>query len=109
VGPGTQAEVFEVLACAEEPGGSGQTAGVVADVELGEFGGELERPVESSRRGLGPLGGVLGDVGGDGPLGELLAVVEVGRADGADVELAAEGEDVGAAVDWSGRRHGPWP
>jgi hypothetical protein len=37
VGPGAQAEVFEVLAGAEEPGGADQAAGVVADVELGEF------------------------------------------------------------------------
>jgi hypothetical protein len=74
-------------------------AGVVADVELGEFGDELERAVESSRRGFGAFGGVLGDVGGDGAFGQFLAVVEVGGSDGADVELAAEGEGVGAAVD----------
>jgi hypothetical protein len=79
-------EVFEVLAGAEEPGGADQAAGVVADVELGEFGGELERPVESSCRGFGTLGGVLGDVGGDGSFSQFLAVVEVGGADGADVE-----------------------
>ncbi len=91
--------MFEILACAEEPGGSDEAAGVVADVELGEFGGELQRPVESSRRGFGALGGVLGDVRGDGAFGQFLAVVEVGGSDGADVELAAEGEGVGASVD----------
>lgn len=74
-------------------------AGVVADVELGEFGEEPQRPVQSSRGGLGTLGGVLGDVRGDGPLRQLLTAVEVGRADGADVELTAEGEGMGAAVD----------
>lgn len=73
--------------------------GVVADVELGEFGEELERAVESSRGGLGALGGVLGDVRGDSPLGQFLAAVEVGGADRADVELTAEGEDVRASVD----------
>jgi hypothetical protein len=99
VGPGAQAEVFEVLAGAEGPGGADEAAGVVADVELGEFGGELQRPVEGARGGLGSLGGVFGDVGGDGPFGQLLAAVEVGGPDGADVELAAEGEAVGAAVD----------
>ncbi len=72
---------------------------MVADVELGEFGGELQWPVEGARRGFGALGGVLGDVGGDGSLGQFLAVVEVGGADRADVELAAEGKGVGAAVD----------
>ena len=46
-----------------------------------------------------PLGGVLGDVRGDRAFGQFLAVVEVGGADGADVELAAEGEGVGASVD----------
>jgi hypothetical protein len=99
VGPGAQAEVFEVLAGAEGPGGADEAAGVVADVELGEFGGELQRAVESSRGRFGALGGVLGDVGGDGPFGEFLAVVEVGGSDGADVELTAEGEGVGASVD----------
>ncbi|AGS70145.1 hypothetical protein B446_16645 [Streptomyces collinus Tu 365] len=99
VSPGAQAEVFEVLAGAEGPGRADEAAGVVADVELGEFGGELERAVESSRGGLGALGGVLGDVRRDGPLGQLLAAVEVGRADGADVELSAEGEGVRTAVD----------
>jgi hypothetical protein len=99
VGPGAQAKVFEVLACAESPGSADQAAGVLADVELGEFGDELQRAVQSSRGHLRALGGVLGDVGGDGAFGELLAVVEVGRADGADVELAAEGEGVDAAVD----------
>lgn len=91
--------MFEILACAEEPGGSDEAAGVVADVELGEFGSELQRPVESSRGGFGALGCVLGDVRGDRAFGQFLAVVEVGGADGADVELAAEGEGVGASVD----------
>ncbi|MBD9700987.1 hypothetical protein IHE56_02545 [Streptomyces sp. ID01-12c] len=91
--------MFEILACAEEPGRSDEAAGVVADVELGQLGGELQRPVESSGGCLGALGGVLGDVRGDRALGQFLAVVEVGGADGADVELAAEGEGVGASVD----------
>ncbi len=56
VGPGAQAEVFEVLAGAKEPCGTDHAAGVVVDVELGEFGGELEGAVESSRGGLGALG-----------------------------------------------------
>lgn len=91
--------MFEALTGAEGPGGSDESSGVVADVELGEFGGELQRPVEGSRGGLGALGGVLCDVRRYGPFGQLLAVVEVGGADGADVELAAEGEGVGAAVE----------
>ncbi len=91
--------MFEVLAGAEGPGGSDEAAGVVADVEVGEFGGELEGAVESSRGCFGALGGVLGDVGGDGSFGEFLNAVEVGGSDGADVELAAEGEGVGAVVD----------
>jgi hypothetical protein len=91
--------VFQILPRAERPGRSDEAAGVVADVELGEFGGELQRAVEGTRRGLGSLGGVLGDVRRYGPLGQLLAVVEVGGGDGAYVELAAEGEGVGAAID----------
>src|SRR5690606_17927363 len=98
VGPGAQAEVFEVLARTERPGGADEPAGVVADVELGECGEDSQRPGRSPRRRRVTLGGRLGEVRGDGPLGQLLAVVEGGRADGADVELTAEGEGVGAAV-----------
>lgn len=91
--------MFEVLACAEKPGGSDEAAGVVADVELGQLSRELQRSVESSRGCFCALGRVLGDVRGDRTLGQLLAVVEVGGADGADVELAAEGEGVSVSVD----------
>lgn len=91
--------MFEVFAAAQGPGGSDELAGVVADVDLGEFGDELQRAVEGAGRGFSALGGVLGDVGGYRSLGQLLAVVEVGRSDGANVELAAEDEGVGAAVD----------
>lgn len=94
---GPQAKVLEVLTGAQGPSRSDEAA--VADVELGEFGGELERAVESSRAGFRTLGGVLGDVGRYGAFGELLAVVEVGGSDGTDVELAAEGESVGPVVD----------
>lgn len=55
VGPGAQAEVFEVLAGAEGPSGADEATGVVADVELGQLGGELQRPVEGARRRLGAL------------------------------------------------------
>jgi hypothetical protein len=72
---------------------------VVADVDLGEFGEELEGTVQRSRGGFGALGGVLGDVRGNRPFGEFLAAVEVGGSDGSYVELAAEGEDVRAVVD----------
>lgn len=52
-----------------------------------------------SRRRLGPLGGVLGDVRGDGPIGQRLAAVEVGRPDRADVQLPSEGEGMRPPVD----------
>jgi len=99
VRPGAEAEVFEVLAGSEGPGGSDQAAGVVREVELGEFSGELEGAVEGACCCLGSLGRVLGDVRGDRAFGQLLAVVEVGGTDRADVELAAEGEGVGAVVE----------
>ncbi|GAA3130717.1 hypothetical protein GCM10010521_15940 [Streptomyces rameus] len=99
VGPGAQAEVFEIFARAEGPGGADEAVGVVADVELGEFGSELQRAVEGTRRGLRALGGVLSDVRRYSPLGQLLTAVEVGGTDRTDIELATEGEGVGAAVD----------
>lgn len=52
-------------------------------------------------RRLGALGGVLGDVRSYGALGQLLTVVEVGGADRADVELAAEDEGMCTVVDLS--------
>jgi hypothetical protein len=72
--------------------------GVVGEVEVGEFGEEAEGAVEGSGRCLRAFGRVLGDVGSDRAVGEVGAV-EVVAADGADVELAPEGEGVGAAVD----------
>lgn len=45
-------------------------------------------------RRLGACGGVFGDVRRYGSLSQLLAVVEVGGADWAEVELAAEDEAV---------------
>jgi len=72
---------------------------VVGEVEVGEFGGEPQGAVEGAGGGFGALGGVFGDVGGDRSVGEFGCVGEVGAVDGADVELAAEGERVGSAVD----------
>ncbi|MBB5934475.1 hypothetical protein FHS42_001522 [Streptomyces zagrosensis] len=99
VGPGAQAEVFEVLAGVEGPGGADQAFGVGAEVVSGEFGEEPQRSVESARRCLGALGGVFGDVRGDRAVREGRAAVEVRAVDGPYVELVAEGEGVFAAVD----------
>lgn len=99
VGPGAEAEVCEVFACAEGPGGADHLPGVVGEGHLGEFGEELQGAVEGAGRGLCSFGCVLGDVRGNGSFGQLPVAVEVGGADGADVELSAEGKGVDAAVD----------
>ena len=69
-----------------------EAAGVVGDavaVEVGEF---ADAAVEGAGV-LGGLGGVLGDVGGDGLFGDVGAVAE--GLDGADVELGAPAEGAG--------------
>ena len=60
-------------------------------VEFGEF---ADAAVEGAG-GLGCFGGVLGDVGGDGLFGDVVAVAE-GR-DGLDVELRAPATACGRA------------
>src|SRR5690606_34977737 len=80
---------------------------MVGDLDAGQLGEEADRPVEGAGRGLGALGGVLGDVRRYGPLGQLVAAVEGGGADRTDVELTAEDEGVrpradGRAVDACG-------
>lgn len=103
VGPGAEAEVFEVGAGAEVPAGADEAAGVVGEVGVGEFGQEADAVVEGAGSGFGALGGLLGDVTGHGAVGEFGAAREVGAPDGAYVELTAEGERVlAAAEDWSG-------
>ena len=74
----------------EVPGGVDHLAGVVGEVVLGEFGQEAESAVEGAGGGLGPLGGVLGDVGGDVPVGDWAVTGEVGAADRPDVDLLTE-------------------
>ncbi len=104
--PGAEAEVGEVGAGAEVPAGADEAAGVVGEVGVGEFGQEPDAVVEGAGRGLGALGGVLGDVAGHGAVGEFGAAREVGGADDAYVELAAEGEPVRVAVEGRARDGG---
>lgn len=99
VGPGTEPEVCQLTARAKGPGGTDHAPRMVRDPSLGQFGEEANRPVQGAGRRLGALGGVLRDVRGYGPLGQLLAAVEVSGSDGPDVELTPEGEGVGPAVD----------
>ena len=100
VGPGAQAEVFEVLAGAEGPGGADEPAGVVGDVELAaEFGERLDAAGRGCRSRLGALGGVLGDVGGDGRSVSSWPPSKSAERMGRTSSWRAEGEGVGASVD----------
>ena len=92
VSPLPQAEVGVLGPNTEVPGGVDHAAGVVGEVVLGEFGEEAESAVEGDGGGLGSLGGVLGDVGGDVPVGDRGVAGEVGAADRADVDLPPEPE-----------------
>ncbi len=87
------------------PAGFDQAPGVRGEVgELVEFGEFPDTAVYRAGR-LGGFGGVLGDVGGDGLFGQVLAVSE--RADGLHVELCAPAQDPGGLVPGGG--HGrPW-
>ncbi len=95
VGPLAQAQVGVLGLGSEVPGGVDHLAGVVGEVVLGEFGEEAQAAVEGAGGGLGSLGGVLGDVGGDVPVGDGGVAGEVGAADRADVDLPPEPEHRG--------------
>jgi hypothetical protein len=93
VSPGPQAPVrvqrIEELARLDE------ASGVVRDAVAGEFGQFTDAAVEGARV-LGGLGGVLGDVGGDGLFRDVGAVPE--GLDRPDIELSAPAEGPGRLV-----------
>src|SRR5690606_24304741 len=82
-------EGVEVEACGDEPGR------VLGDVEQDEGFLVADAAVHGAG-GLGCFGGVLGDVGGDRLLGDVLAVAE--GADRAYVELGAPSQGPGRLV-----------
>src|SRR6185437_9951698 len=99
VGPATQADIAGVLA--DPPAGVDEPFGVGATrvgVQVDRLGGDAGGGVPG---GFGALGGVLGEVAGDGQVGE---VAGAGQGDGPDVDLGAPGD--GPARRLGGMRRG---